>query len=123
MSPRLPRRFQYGFRLLRIYTSLDVSAIAVYGRNSGDFDDRDAVQERRLEDVDRRPEDGLTGRNSLHGLAPRGEAAHEVGRDDQEVRIAAAGSCGLQRVADQVGRSVRTGVGRAVRDVGLDDLA
>ena len=53
----------------------------MYGRKQRCFDDRDAVQERCLEHVDRRAEDRLAGRYPLNGLAPRGEAAHEVGAD------------------------------------------
>ena len=42
-----------------------VSAIAVYGRKKRGLDDRHAVEERRLEYVDRRAEDGLARRDAL----------------------------------------------------------
>ena len=79
------------------------------------------MQERGLEHIDRRAKDGLTRRHALNGLTPGREAAHEVGRNDQQVGFATVLTRSLKRVANQVRRAVCRPVDRGGRAVGLQD--
>ena len=89
-----------------------VSAIAVYGRKSGASTIVTPCRNGASSTLIGVPKTVSPAGIRWIGLAPRREAAHEVGRDDQQVGLAAAGAGRLERVADQVGRAVGRGVGR-----------